>query len=102
MPRPKPSRNTPSEWDDAEFDVDFRDLRHRRQVHVDSERGSAAIAAIKGSGNLSRNASNQARGGIRFTHVFPSDGEYHFNVPEEELPSTWACIRAGRRRPRRS
>lgn len=25
------------------------------------------------------------RGGIRFTHVFPSDGEYHFNVPEEDF-----------------
>ena len=26
-----------------------------------------------------------ARGGIRFTHVFPSDGEYHFNVAEEDF-----------------
>jgi hypothetical protein len=26
-----------------------------------------------------------ARGGIRFTHVFPADGEYHFNVPEEDF-----------------
>ena len=25
------------------------------------------------------------RGGIRFTHVFPADGEYHFNVPEEDF-----------------
>lgn len=24
------------------------------------------------------------RGGIRFTHVFPADGEYRFNVPEED------------------
>jgi mono/diheme cytochrome c family protein len=26
-----------------------------------------------------------ARGGIRFFHVFPADGEYHFNVPEEDF-----------------
>lgn len=25
------------------------------------------------------------RGGIRFTHVFPADGEYRFNVPEEDF-----------------
>jgi len=25
-----------------------------------------------------------SRGGIRFFHVFPADGEYHFNVPEED------------------
>ena len=25
------------------------------------------------------------RGGIRFSHVFPADGEYHFNVPEEDF-----------------
>jgi mono/diheme cytochrome c family protein len=25
------------------------------------------------------------RGGIRFTHVFPADGEYHFNIPEEDF-----------------
>ena len=25
------------------------------------------------------------RGGIRFAHVFPADGEYHFNVPEEDF-----------------
>lgn len=25
------------------------------------------------------------RGGIRFTHVFPADGEYHFNVTEEDF-----------------
>ncbi len=25
------------------------------------------------------------RGGIRFTHVFPADGEYHFNVAEEDF-----------------
>jgi mono/diheme cytochrome c family protein len=25
------------------------------------------------------------RGGIHFTHVFPADGEYHFNVPEEDF-----------------
>jgi len=25
------------------------------------------------------------RGGIRFFHVFPADGEYHFNVPEEDF-----------------
>ena len=30
-----------------------------------------------------RGASN--RGGIRFTHVFPADGEYRFNVPEEDF-----------------
>lgn len=27
----------------------------------------------------------QQRGGIRFTHVFPADGEYHFNVAEEDF-----------------
>ncbi|MEO6185773.1 MAG: DUF1592 domain-containing protein, partial [Steroidobacteraceae bacterium] len=26
-----------------------------------------------------------ARGGIRFMHVFPADGEYHFNVAEEDF-----------------
>lgn len=26
-----------------------------------------------------------ARGGIAFTYVFPADGEYHFNVPEEDF-----------------
>jgi mono/diheme cytochrome c family protein len=26
-----------------------------------------------------------ARGGIAFTYVFPTDGEYHFNVPEEDF-----------------
>jgi len=25
------------------------------------------------------------RGGIRFTHVFPADGQYNFNVPEEDF-----------------
>jgi mono/diheme cytochrome c family protein len=25
------------------------------------------------------------RGGIHFAHVFPADGEYHFNVPEEDF-----------------
>ncbi|MEO8315563.1 MAG: DUF1592 domain-containing protein [Pseudomonadota bacterium] len=25
------------------------------------------------------------RGGIQFSHVFPADGEYHFNVPEEDF-----------------
>ena len=25
------------------------------------------------------------RGGIRFAHVFPADGEYRFNVPEEDF-----------------
>jgi cytochrome c553 len=26
-----------------------------------------------------------SRGGISFVHVFPADGEYHFNVPEEDF-----------------
>ncbi len=26
-----------------------------------------------------------ARGGIRFTHVFPADGEYHFLIPDENF-----------------
>ena len=38
-------------------------------------------------GRLSRwaRAAARSRGGIRFTHVFPADGEYHFNVPEEDF-----------------
>jgi hypothetical protein len=40
---------------------------------------SGAVAFPLGTRGGTRN------GGMHFTHVFPADGEYHFNVPEEDF-----------------
>ncbi|MET0292752.1 MAG: DUF1587 domain-containing protein, partial [Steroidobacteraceae bacterium] len=48
------------------------------KVTIPATQAGAAAFPLGTRGGLNR-------GGIRFTHVFPADGEYRFNVPEEDF-----------------